>query len=468
MVKYNPAVITLTSITKGSLYASYTQAVIDNTAGKAQIGGQAVPPATPFKGKGTFATLEFSPVATGSATITVDFTSGGLNDSNVIEAASASDILTSVQNVTVKIEKAPVEKNYTIAVTRPTQGTVWKHGQTQEIKWTFNQSGQTTNPPYTTSIYLLKNCTQTAANPPVTITQNAVTSGANNTYNWTIPATVPVATDYCIQVQVDQALQTPAGSSKPTAQSGRFSLDIPSTPIPSPTATVLPTPTVPVPTATGGSGVSMTLKIKMKFQGILLSNIAKEEDKTQKVIITFQEFGNLVLPEIDLPEYAITKTIVHTDVIAKTTGETDANGIAIWEAQLPLTNFNPGTGRAILVKGPKHIQKKFCVHNPIEQAEEGLPYNCVGKKGRIALTPGTDTIDFSNVLLQAGDLPGSNGQDGVVNAHDVSLVLNMIRNGKSTLPADLMVADMDLNGVVNAKDRSYIIETLEEKYGDEE
>jgi len=32
----------------------------------------------------------------------------------------------------------------------------------------------------------------------------------------------------------------------------------------------------------------------------------------------------------------------------------------------------------------------------------------------------------------------------------------------------LMVADMDLNGVVNAKDRSYIIETLEEKYGDEE
>src|SRR3989338_957644 len=49
VVKYNPAVITLTSITKGSLYASYTQAVIDNTAGKTQIGVHAIPPLPPFK-----------------------------------------------------------------------------------------------------------------------------------------------------------------------------------------------------------------------------------------------------------------------------------------------------------------------------------------------------------------------------------------------------------------------------------
>ena len=44
----------------------------------------------------------------------------------------------------------------------------------------------------------------------------------------------------------------------------------------------------------------------------------------------------------------------------------------------------------------------------------------------------------------------------------------MIRNGFSKQPNDLIIADMDLNGVVNAKDRSYLVETLEEKYGDEE
>lgn len=462
VVKYNPALLSLKSITKGTLYSSYTQAVIDNTGGKGQIGGQAVPPANPFSGTGTFATLTFSPLATGSAQITVDFTQGGLNDSNVVEATTSTDILSSVQNLTVNISPAPVEKNYTIAVTRPTQGTVWKHGQTQEIKWTFSQSGQTVNPPYTTSIYLLTECATSTANPPIAITQNAVTSGASNTFSWTIPSTIPVGTNYCIEVEAQQLLQTPAGSSKPTAKSGRFSIDVPSTPTPTPTPTTKP-PT-PTPSPTSGPTVDMTLDFKIKFQGVLLSNIADPNDNTQTVIVT-------VIKQIADPTSNIGAQTVfskqYTDISVTTTGETDANGIALWQGTVPLGQMEPSTAYSILVKGPKHIQRKFCTTNPTEDAEGGYPYRCLGA-GTIQLAAGTNTLDFSGVLLQAGDLPGSNGQDGVVNAHDVSLVLNMIRNGLSTDPADLAVADMDLNGVVNAKDRSYIIETLEEKYGDEE
>jgi hypothetical protein len=127
-----------------------------------------------------------------------------------------------------------------------------------------------------------------------------------------------------------------------------------------------------------------------------------------------------------------------------------------------------GENYSVLVKGPKHLQRKFCIQNPTDRAEEGFPYRCLGA-GTIAIGPDV-TLDFASVLLQAGDLPGgtAGGQDGIVNAYDVSLVLNMIRNGQSEVAGDLTIADMDLNGVVNAKDRSYLIETLEEKYGDEE
>ena len=145
----------------------------------------------------------------------------------------------------------------------------------------------------------------------------------------------------------------------------------------------------------------------------------------------------------------------------------DANGISIWEGSFTPTAITPGSNYSILIKGPRHLQRKFCQNNPTERAEEGFPYTC-SVVGQITLTGQENLLDFSQVLLQAGDLPGSVGQDGVVNAIDVSLVLNMIRNGFSEQPNDLIIADMDLNGVVNAKDRSYLVETLEEKYGDEE
>ncbi|MDL5452861.1 hypothetical protein, partial [Escherichia coli] len=72
--------------------------------------------------------------------------------------------------------------------------------------------------------------------------------------------------------------------------------------------------------------------------------------------------------------------------------------------------------------------------------EEGFPYHCRGA-GTITLNPGVNEFDFSKVLLQAGDLPGGQaaGQDGIVNAFDVSLVLNMLKNGLSRQINDIAV-----------------------------
>lgn len=208
----------------------------------------------------------------------------------------------------------------------------------------------------------------------------------------------------------------------------------------------------------------MNLKLRVKFQGVLLSNIASEAWKTQPVKVT-------IIKQIADSAGQGSQTIFSKsfdNVQVKTTGETDAKGIAIWEGTFAASGIAPGDNYSVLVKGPKHLQRKFCVQNPTDRAEEGFPYRCLGAG---TLTIGSDvTLDFASVLILAGDLPGgtANGQDGIVNAFDVSLVLNMIRNGQSTVPADLTIADMDLNGVVNAKDRGYLVETLEEKYGDDE
>jgi hypothetical protein len=208
------------------------------------------------------------------------------------------------------------------------------------------------------------------------------------------------------------------------------------------------------------------IKLRIKFQGVLLANIANDAWKTQPVSVTV--IKQIADPQTNQGAQTIfSKSFDNVQVQA--IGEADAKGIAIWEGTVAATGVTAGEKYSILVKGPKHLQRKFCQNNPDDRGEEGFPYRCLGA-GSITLTSSENVLDFSKVLLQAGDLPDgtAGGQDGIVNSYDVSLVLNMIRNGQSNMAADVAIADMDLNGVVNAKDRSYLIETLEEKYGDEE
>jgi hypothetical protein len=244
---------------------------------------------------------------------------------------------------------------------------------------------------------------------------------------------------------------------------------------PSPTTTTTPPSVSPTPgplyICTQQKSITLSdvpvdsgnVTLKLQFQGVLLDNIAKTENKTQKIDVTF--IKQITTESGTYPTTVWSKTFPDVSV---TTDSKNTGGISIWSGMFSPSGIPVGDTYAILVKGPKHLQKKFCVNNPTEQIEKGFPYHCK-TAGSLTLLPTTTTFDFSNVLLQAGDLPVPNtGQDGVVNALDVSYILNILKNGSSTDATHLSVADIDLNGMVNEKDRSYLLETLEEKYGDDE
>lgn len=286
------------------------------------------------------------------------------------------------------------------------------------------------------------------------------TPTAGHTPTSDCPAPAPTNTPAPTSTPVPSSTPAPTVTGAPT---------LTTTPRPTPTTTVAPSPTSqPIPACTqaanitlpGSPATSPTLQFRLKLQGVETTNIGREADKLQKVRLS-------VYKQEKAPTgNEITTTLIKEfkDVEIKMI-ENTTNSIAIWKGVLTLSGVNPGSKYVVLIKGPKHLQKKFCVNNPTENIEGGLPYRCLGGDGQITIQAGENLLDFSGVLLQGGDLPT---QDGIVNAYDVSLVINIIENGVSTDAEDLRVADIDLNGVVNAKDRSYLIETLEEKYGDEE
>jgi hypothetical protein len=243
-----------------------------------------------------------------------------------------------------------------------------------------------------------------------------------------------------------------------------------STAAPTSTGALTPTPepayclqnasiTLSAPPSTSAGKISF----KVKFQGAFLNNVT-EDNNTQTVRVTL--IKQIAEPVTDIGLQTISSKTFENIVITNTK-TSDENGIAIWEGSFEPTAVVPGNTYSMLIKGPFHLQRKFCENNPTEKAEEGFPYICQ-KPGQISLLTTDNALNFSGVLLQGGDLPGGQGQDGVVNALDVSKVLNIISVGLGTSQNDVDTADMDFNGVVNVKDRSNILETLEEKYGDDE
>lgn len=487
VVKYPPSDIRIETITNGALYNQYLAPQIDNTSGTVMLSAISTPSGTMFKGTGTFATLKAKILdpnfISGTITIEVYYLPRGRNDSNVVEFSTLNDILASgdtltlsittpsvtppatptltpTRTITPTITKTPTpsptkppQGSFTLTVDEPVAGAILKKGTTYTIRWTFDQSNQIKNPPYKTRLSYTCRDLSGQGGPQwysEIINANASTTlGNTNSYRWTVPDAMIPGSLCQILVYIEDTLLKGSTTTNANASSGEFKIE-------GTTTNTTPTPT--------GPAVSMTINFKIKFQGVLFSNIAAEADKTQTVKIE-------LIKQTLLPNNQGYETFYSsgpkTTTVTTTASDVDANGIAIWSGSVTFDKQSPSSNYAVLIKGPKHLKRKFCSNNPTEDAEGGFPYRCLGV-GSITLAAGTNTLDFSQVLLLAGDLPGAKGQDGIVNSHDVSLVLNMIKTGQSTDPNDLKVADMDLNGVVNAKDRSYLVETLEEKYGDEE
>jgi hypothetical protein len=190
---------------------------------------------------------------------------------------------------------------------------------------------------------------------------------------------------------------------------------------PTPTTSPTPTPT-PDPQA-------ITLNFSVKFQGITTQKAG------QKVKITVHKDG---LTDKVFPNVNVT-----------------ANAGGLYTGQVTLARVAAGNNYAIFIKGPKHLQKKFCTNNQATRCTT---------TANITLTAGQNTFDFSKMELEAGDVPdpnNNNQQDGVCNTQDYSLVKNLRGNPE---PAALAVGDLNLDGIVNETDTGMIRETLKTKY----
>lgn len=197
-----------------------------------------------------------------------------------------------------------------------------------------------------------------------------------------------------------------------------------------PTPTATPTPTVtltPTPTGTPVPG-EVRLAFSIKSQGIF------DKRADQKVTVkvkkgTFEKlFTNVNLT---------------------------ADGAGVYSGYFTLDGVAPGSGYAIFVKGPRHLAKKFCENN---QAKDK---RC-GETGAITLTTGMNPFNWTQIFMEGGDLPLANGgQNGVVNSADWNFIVSHF---DSSAVADLAIADINLDGVVNVGDRLLLRNTLETKY----
>jgi|GEM_PF-891465 len=201
----------------------------------------------------------------------------------------------------------------------------------------------------------------------------------------------------------------------------------------SPTNTPTPTPTeTPAPTPTTPPG-NTTLNLKIKFQGI-----------TQKPP---DQYNSLAV-KVTAVSSSGSKTVASGNFSAR---DIDANKKGIWEGTV---SFNLAAGSyRLLVKGPKHIQKKICHSNPTEPPGGHGTYTC-GDTAQINISNGVNNLDLSGIYLLVGDLPN---QDGVVNSYDLALVRNNL--GKTDAEA-LRLADLNLDGRVNTQDYSLIMAAL--------
>ncbi len=196
---------------------------------------------------------------------------------------------------------------------------------------------------------------------------------------------------------------------------------------PSPTGEIpsLTPPTTPPITSPAGN---TTLNFKLKFQGITTGNIA-DAYKTMAVKI-------------------ILKTRDEAVATRSANFSVDVNGIWSGTTNVDLTS-GAGSVYSILIKGPMHIQRKICTNMPKETSPG--TYSC--GVGTISLSEGENNLDFSGIMMMAGDLPlpQTGGQDGIADAVDIGYIINNL--GK-TDDATVAIADLNRNGGVDAADFS--------------
>ena len=119
----------------------------------------------------------------------------------------------------------------------------------------------------------------------------------------------------------------------------------------------------------------------------------------------------------------------------------------------------PALDYQIFIKGPQHIQKRFCELNP--QIPSSGRYNCGAGTIRIDAATTSLNADFSAVPVLLGDIPV---QNGIADMRDLVQIKGLFHK---TTPADLATADINCDGAINGADYSLLLGELQKGYADE-
>ena len=184
---------------------------------------------------------------------------------------------------------------------------------------------------------------------------------------------------------------------------------------------------------TGG----IKLQFALKLQGINNNPIAARKLKFKVMVVGTH--GNRQGPK----EVELTISDRKDGVFE---GETD------FEKLMPEQNFK------IFVKGPKHVQKRYCDILPAG----GTDYYCNNDRG-FELKAGVNKIDLTQAPLLAGDLPLPE-QDGILNSKDIVALRNCIKDRTDECTVQ---TDVNYDGVTNGTDFTIVLNSMGIKYDDE-
>lgn len=196
------------------------------------------------------------------------------------------------------------------------------------------------------------------------------------------------------------------------------------------------TTTTPSPTSTPPPG-QVSIQLKVKFAGI---NTARQN---QHIKVFVKKRGDSTLNH-DMGNVAVVS---------------NASGVYQSEMINLPSSITAGSGYYFLVKGPKHLNTRYC-------ANTGQNRPCeLTTTASIVLADGDNVLDFSTFSLPGGDLPIPT-QDGVVNSADAVVMVNCFADPTS---ADCVAkADLNLDGIISSIDTNIMNDTIYTRWEDQD
>lgn len=138
----------------------------------------------------------------------------------------------------------------------------------------------------------------------------------------------------------------------------------------------------------------------------------------------------------------------------------EGSEVGVYAGSVVLATFPEGSDGFALIKGPKHLQTKYC--------QNGQSTVCETAQGSFSLGPDYEetVYDFSAWPILAGDLPDENMvQDEVVDVSDYTRLVNSLSAGNRTDPDWISRNDINGNNLVETLDLGALLETLSSRYG---